>query len=162
MINHADTEQVTRLYSTANAQKILTLKLANMARTLQSIGDEVGVSREYVRQVLKYNYIPTNWDSRRGYPLATTCKYCNITLTLKYDKKKGCCATCRTDVRWKSIRKEVICPNCKKPFWMRKKDRRIQYSYPRDPFCSYSCSSKFHEIGYKYGFGAKHNKHLTV
>ena len=153
--NLKDLLQEPKVYESDNAKKILASKLANTKRTLQSIGTEVGVSREYVRQVLKYHSIDTTWDSRRGYALPVSCKYCDISISLKYDKKKGCCAICRKEKQWISVRKEVTCPQCKSLFWIRKKDRRVSYASPRDPFCSYSCASHFHDIGNKHGFGSK-------
>lgn len=49
--------QSGQMYKTENAKKIMTLKKANMARSLRDIGTEVGVSPEYVRQVFNYNGI---------------------------------------------------------------------------------------------------------
>ena len=138
-------------------EDVIGLKTDNPQMTLQEIGDRVGCTKERVKQILKKNGIGTSWAIKRGFDRADNCSQCNNEFDTIHYKLKGICRDCSNIEKSKdydAIRKLVTCPNCKTTFQIRKKDPRVIYAAPNDPFCSYRCSALYNKVGHKYGFGS--------
>ena len=145
--------------SVQKKENIIKLKTENPDRTLQSIGEEIGVSREYVRQILKEFEIDTSWESKGRIPLPNNCSSCDVDISIETNhyRKLALCKSCRDEQKYANVFRDVVCPNCKKVYSLRKSDRRIKISEKlngRDPFCSRSCASRYNDIGNKYGLPA--------
>jgi len=137
--------------------EILRLKTENNTITLQAIGDQVGCTKERVRQVLKKHAIGTSWEAKRGYARSTKCNQCSNVFDTIHFKLKGLCRECtmiKRNEAHDSIRKIAVCPKCTSEFQIRKKDPRVLHAAPNDPFCSYRCAALYNDVGTKYGFGA--------
>ena len=111
--------------------------------TLESIGEEIDVSREYVRQVLSAAGVETKKET-------PTCFGCGITLHPSKerpytDTKTGdrYCRSCRYDMVWGTY----TCAYCQKELIRRKSD--IRRSKPRYIFCDKTHQGKY--IGKHYG-----------
>jgi len=119
------------------------MKTENPGMTLESIGEEVDVSREYVRQVLAAAGV----DTKKETP---TCFGCGIALRPSVERpytdiKTGhrYCKTCRHDMVWG----KYSCAFCQKELIRRKSD--IRRTNPRYIFCDKQCQGKY--IGKHYG-----------
>ena len=138
-------------------EDVIALKTQHPKITLQEIGDKVGCTKERVRQILKKHGIGTSWETKRGFARPSHCSQCPNEFDTVHYKLKGICRECSNKEKAKgydAIRKMVTCPNCKTTFQIRKKDPRVIYAAPNDPFCSYRCSALYNKVGNKYGFGS--------
>ena len=144
MSQSVETTMKTR--KTTKKNKIISLKKRNPKRTLESIGNEIGVSREYIRQVLQEAGV----ESGKEQP---SCYECG---TLHYpskarpytDLKTGHrhCRTCRHNMVWGTY----SCKNCGVEVGRRKRD--ILRASPKYVFCCKTCQGQY--IGKTYGKGA--------
>lgn len=153
--------------------RVIQLKHETPTRTLQSIGDEVGVTRERVRQILKAEglnntYPPREYQSKRA-NLHNDCKTCGIELDIKayHSRRVAECIPCRQITKDKALYTHITCPHCNFEFKISKaylatRQRladRYHATYGKGntsdrPFCSRKCSALYHKAGISYGFGA--------
>ena len=141
----------------------VALKHADPLRTLQSIGDALGVSRERVRQLLKAEgldktYPVREYVSKRA-GLHNSCNQCEIELMPNdyTGRRQALCKKCRLEVRHKANYTTVKCPHCAVTWDMRTKelqtrlDRKKAYATINNlvnatyqPFCSRKCTAQYH------------------
>ena len=129
---------------TTRKETIILLKKQNMHLTLQEIGDQVGCTRERVRQILVEHNIDTSWEGKRGYKIKTECSQCNGAFDSAHYKSLGICRKCMAKVKHKkflSIRSQIKCPSFGKKFLLRKKDPRQQF---KKNFCSHECRAAYY------------------
>ena len=119
---------------------IIMARLANPGATLEGIGHDVGVSREYVRQVLKQAGLPTVSDKRRQpLKLCLTCgKRLNSKNKTNYCQKhlKDGIPACpqghpynKKNTRWEGQRR--ICRVCKRIYARRHRaEHKLAQSSP--------------------------------
>ena len=118
-------------------------------RTLQSIGDEFGVTRERIRQLLNKHGL-ANVPARQKPDLRNDCKFCNFPVNAKrygasgtiYPKTHDLCRKAYNSTLWVTI----PCSNCQTNIRIRKKERdqRLNIRKMEDHiFCSHSCSTKY-------------------
>ena len=155
--------------------QIVNLKHADPTRTLQSIGEEVGVTRERVRQILKLEGLnavyPTKEYQALRANLALYCTQCNVEIPTKdyTSRTQGLCFEHRTLKKHQEIYETVQCPQCQKTWSMRRKElrtRRVRkHAYkndptaPAQPFCSKKCTAQYYQVGIAYGFGSEKDYH---
>ena len=161
-------------------ERIVVLKHENPLRTLASIGHEVGITRERVRQILneqglQYVYPAKKIVSQRS-GRHTTCVICNVDIPSQEasHRKTGYCSNCSELKRvedYNNRRINLICEACDKPFSMlksayhwrveRKREymERVNRVVEETPVaCSYTCSATLREFGVRVG---KANTKLT-
>ena len=158
--------------------RVVELKHENPTRTLQSLGDEVGVTRERVRQILKSEgltdkYPPREYQSKRA-QLHDSCKSCGVHLMINDypSRKRSECVPCRTESKDKMLNTYITCLNCSTEFKISKAylatRQRIVSAYHRErgkghtsdrPFCSRQCAAGYHKLGKAYGFGSPEHAH---
>ena len=119
----------------------------NEYRTLQSIGNEVGVTRERVRQLLiKYGLVDV--PVRQKPDVRKICKHCknpvepirNISYrSFKYPASHQKCKDLWNVNKWT----EVKCTNCQTPIKILKADARFRRRIKDWLFCSYKCSATY-------------------
>ena len=133
---------------------IISLKTSNPQKTLESIGEETGVSREYVRQVLQEAGV----ESSKVQP---SCHECGTFLypskARPYtDLKTGhrYCRACRHGMVWGTY----SCKNCEKDVVRRKRD--ILRANPKYVFCNKYCQGQY--IGKNYGKGSTRKAYRTA
>jgi len=133
---------------------IITRKKTHPKKTLESIGEETGVSREYVRQVLQEAGV----ESGKVQP---SCHECGTFLYPSkvrpyVDLKTGhrYCRTCRYGMVWGTY----SCKNCKKDVIRRKRD--ILRANPKYVFCDKTCQGQY--IGKNYGKGSTRKAYRTA
>lgn len=111
------------------------------------IAEELGISRERVRQLLTKLNLPTSWETE-PFP---TCAQCGIQFTYRPgEKSSGLCKDCFMA----SKRSIIICFQCRKSFLLRTKDYtyRIRVRKYEHTFCSKQCWGAY--AGRTYGFSA--------
>jgi hypothetical protein len=86
---------------------IIKIRDNNPCATLQNIGDKVGCSREYVRQVLSKNEKPT-----KHWVKTYQCNQCGK--VTRY--KKFCSRECQAEYTKAHRMVECVCDQCGKPF----------------------------------------------
>ena len=126
--------------------QILELKKQNPKRTLEAIGNEVGLSRQRVHQVLTGEGI----DTHKDHP---TCDGCGI--VLQPSKKRPYidtngnrhCATCRDQM----VYGIYICTDCGST--VRRRRKSILRTKPKYIFCDKKCQG--HYLGVNYGRKSK-------
>ena len=113
---------------------IINLRKNNPKYTLQRIGNETCVSREYVRQILKKNHLPT----KHTLPLRI-CPICGldgVKYGLKYHKE--CYHNAHTKI--------LQCSSCGKQFERNLADAHRNLKYPNKGkivFCSKECHGRY-------------------
>ena len=125
---------------TISSDKIIALRWTNPCLTLQAIGDQVGVSRERVRQILKRTGLPT-----KHYKQTYTCIVCRNIIT-HCGNKYFCSQKCRM----KYHRIPVECNYCGKIIKRRISEilhysDKIQRNYS---YCNRTCFGKW--LGYNH------------
>ena len=125
--------------------QIIKMKTADPDMTLESIGREVGVSRERVRQVLSKEGIKTSKDD-------PTCADCGVILRPSVIKpytdpktNKRYCKSCRNTMVFGIYQ----CHTCGKEVKRRKK--QIRNRQQKHVFCNKTCLGKY--IGTHYARG---------
>ena len=162
-------------------KRSVALKHENPLRTLKSIADEVGVTRQRVDQILKKmklneQYPASTIAAKRGnkYEYCIECgknlygpeshRVSNPTDA----RKRGMCSSCfniAKENKKQALRTTVNCPTCDKEIIIRKKELKIRNRHvqnyvsvetnrPNVPFCSRKCINAYYTPGIKYGFGA--------
>jgi len=154
-------------------ERVIQLKHETPTRTLQSIGNEVGITRERVRQILKAEglnnvYPPREYQSKRA-NLYDSCKTCGIDLDISayHSRRVAECIPCRQITKDKALYTHNTCPHCNVEFKISKAylatRQRLADTYHLTygkghtsdrPFCSRKCSALYHKAGIKYGFGS--------
>lgn len=86
--------------------KVLELLGGNPTLPYSIVAEEVGVTRERVRQIAQRNGYP----SRKGKPKSKICPVCKNTY---YSRRLHCSRTCAYKAKRKRV--VVICHNCRKP-----------------------------------------------
>tara|TARA_Y100000593_G_scaffold40770_1_gene78400 strand:- start:3174 stop:4052 length:879 start_codon:yes stop_codon:yes gene_type:complete len=145
--------------------KIIQLKHEDPTRTLQSIADEVGCTRERVRQVLNKHGLNTQYPVddmvAKRHQTFRNCIQCDKWLPASTTgRKDGICFECRTARRLAKKYSKFICDYCKKPLILsvseysrrlrgkRKYADKIQSTAPLTGVtCSYSCATRQRGFG---------------
>tara|TARA_B100000029_G_scaffold494237_1_gene557707 strand:+ start:235 stop:810 length:576 start_codon:yes stop_codon:yes gene_type:complete len=128
-------------------------------RTLQSIGDEFGVTRERVRQLLnKYNL--TQAPARQIPDKRKTCAYCTTIVEPIAAKTggnpkiyPGAHASCSREYR-DNLWATIPCNQCNTDIRIRKSDARLKRRKMEYLFCGHRCSAKYRIENETDDFGA--------
>jgi len=117
---------------------IIQYRQENPMLTLQAIGNNFNVSREYIYKVLKDNNIPTKGVRRKK---SRSCKGCE---TLHYKRNQFCSPECR----FTYTHIEVHCAFCHVPFYRTRQiiDKNMRRGYNRI-YCSRSCLARGRKDG---------------
>lgn len=154
-------------------ERTVQLKHELPTRTLQSIGDEVGITRERVRQILKEEglskmYPPREYQAKRA-NLHSECASCGVHLEIhEYSaRRKAKCNNCRDEEKDRLLNTHSKCPECgiilkhSKAYLATRQRRAKAYhdnigkgNISEKPFCSRKCSARYHKLGINFGFGA--------
>lgn len=132
-----------RLYSQKSI-KAVELRLEHSDWSLQRIGDEVGISREAVRQALERGSVPTAGIHKSKYE--HNCPVCGILTSKRSGRKKEAQAYCSKACFSKDHRVTVTCAQCSTQFSMVKGQARRYKLH----FCNSECKGRY--IGIHYGF----------
>ena len=156
--------------------KMIQLKHEDPTRTLQSIADEVGCTRERVRQVLNKHGLnkqyPVDDMVAKRNKTFRNCTECNKWLpSTTTGRKDGICFECRTARRLAKKYSKFICPQCGDEFIMREREyywrqvRKQQYidkigsSKEVTPVtCSYTCATRLRKFGETDVWGSERHK----
>jgi hypothetical protein len=123
----------------------------NEYRTLQSVGDEFGVTRERVRQLLIKHRL-SDVPSRQKPDRRKICRHCNNRVEMRYfispttRKKDKLYPASHQECRDKwSVNNwtEVQCTNCQMPIELRKSDARFRRRIKDWLFCSKKCATTY-------------------
>lgn len=133
------------------AQKMLNVVFAINGEkipsgTLTAIGDEIGLTRERVRQLMKQDkrFIPLHGRDR-------FCPYCGIKFNKGDPRMTYCSIRCRKLFHFYKYHTLGICEECGLGFL-----NPTNRSHIHKGFCDKICFGK--HIGKKYGWGAKNYK----
>jgi len=96
-------------------EKVKSLRYEHPDWTLGAIGREIGVSREWVRQILSSESLPTRASKERP-----KCLYCGNPLQ---GRKRYCSEECKKNFRWVTL----TCSFCGKEFRRSRRDARLSY-----------------------------------
>ena len=108
----------------------LTAALGTEYKSLQEVGDILGITRERVRQLVNKRGITRVPRPAKTYPI---CKVCNQPNLAKFNKN-----TFQTHQACTKI--ILTCPQCDNEFSLRRSDRRVTGQVKQDRiFCSRSC-----------------------
>ena len=127
-------------------------------RTLQSIGDEFGVTRERIRQLIVQHGLQ-NASGRIKPDSRPTCKECG--LKINGNKGRSFHSSCYEKYVWATL----SCAQCNKEFKLRKKDLKRRQERRSDWtkntfFCSRECYGSY--WGTRFGFGASISKSWPI
>lgn len=125
---------------------LVALLDSNPNRTLQSLGDALGLTRERVRQLINQHNLRR--VSPRAISQTIKCQDCPKTIKA-YDlpkSRKDLPYVCRSCHKARN-QITVVCENCNKHF-----KRARYYQRSKLAWCSRRCQGKY--IGRTYGFGA--------
>lgn len=150
--------------------QVVALKHSDPTRTLQSIGDELGVSRERIRQILKAEglndkYPVKEYRAKRA-NLFNSCSECGVDIiTSDYaGRRRALCRPCRKLADYNAVYTKVECPQCSTTWGMRTKELQQRLMQKKEyskrgtgtlaknvppayqPFCSRKCTALY------YGF----------
>ena len=127
----------------ANKQRVLDIRKKDPLRKAIDIAQEVGISRERVRQLLNELGLPTNLKNPKKIYL---CSGCGRSI-LYTQRRTMLCAICKI----KSNYQLVTCQGCGEQFPRRncvvRTSKKRGYEHV---FCSYSCNGKHNAA--QYGF----------
>lgn len=136
--------------SEERANKVIAIRQSNPCATLQLIGDQVGLTRERVRQILSGAKLPTvGYVERKIYH----CMNCGKeTPNLKF-----CSMKCRSEYTWV----EAACDECGKLFPITQSAliTRLNRNRSNKIRCSRHCNGKW--LSREYGF-AVHPSHIRL
>ena len=158
--------------------EMIRLKHENPTRTLQSIADELGCTRERVRQIFKRHGLDKQYPvdkilSERNNTYRN-CKECNTYIPTdkgtRY-RRLGICYDCNTAKRLAKKYSKFICPQCGNEFTMREREyywrqvRKQQYidktgngKEVTPVTCSYTCSTLIRKFGETDGWGSQRHR----
>ena len=118
--------------------------------TLQQIGDEFGIGRERVRQVLNLESVETR--SLQRLTTGKKCQRCGDIISER--QRKDYCSKCRYELH----HVQIVCDQCGKLFWRKASlvlvypNRKMEHNHF---FCDRVCFGKW--TGKKNGFGKNPN-----
>ena len=124
-------------------------------RTLKAIANDLGVSKERVRQVLKERAL-THIPSRRKPDRRKNCAHCNKKVEATRDsKRKGyyrvhCSDSCRYNEGYVFV---DDCSWCKEPVILLKTDPRIRRNSSGHWYCNHHCFGKYASRNYGWAKG---------
>jgi hypothetical protein len=131
---------------TGSRELVIKKRELNPCATIQQIGDEFGISRERVRQILASENLPTrHWVQRRF-----ICNNCGMTFTRARNKSRiFCSAKCKKEYYHATLRCDACGQLYSIPYFLVQGCIRLgcQHFY-----CSASCSKR--TIGKEFGFAA--------
>ena len=115
-------------------------------RTLQSIGDEFGLTRERIRQLINENNLRSA-PARQIPDRRKNCRYCGELVSptktpnsgIQYYNYHKLCSKEHHESLWLNI----PCSQCNTDIRIRKSDRRLKVRKQDYLFCSYRCSAKY-------------------
>jgi len=122
---------------------IMQLRLDNPTMTLEEMGQQVGLTRERIRQILKHNNVPTRAISK--YP-QRKCANCQKPLTntqgsmLHVRASSPAISYCNTQCRQSKLYDYYPCDYCGRLVWKRKKEYKHLKTLSQTFHCSHSCS----------------------
>ena len=122
-------------------------------RTLQAIANDLGVTRERVRQILKERAL-THIPSRRKPDKRKNCAHCSEKINVGRDgySRIYCSESCRYSQMYVFVDN---CAWCSKPIILRKKDARIRRNISGLFYCNHHCFGKY--ASRHYGFAKDQN-----
>jgi len=122
-------------------------------RTLQAIANDLGVTRERVRQILKERAL-THIPSRRKPDRRKTCPHCSKKVEIKTgDKPRTYCSeSCKYNQIYTFVDN---CAWCSEPVILSKKDPRIRRNISGLFYCNHHCFGKY--ASRHYGFAKDQN-----
>tara|TARA_R110002020_G_C15760174_1_gene727030 strand:- start:40 stop:519 length:480 start_codon:yes stop_codon:yes gene_type:complete len=131
-------------------------------RTLQSIGDEFGLTRERIRQLINENNLRTA-PARQKPDRRKSCRYCGELVSSTKTPKSGMQyhnshKLCRKE-HHESLWLTIPCSHCDKDIQIRKSDRRLKSRKMDYLFCNHRCAAKYrieHETD-RWGIWSKSN-----
>ena len=117
---------------------IIKYRQENPMLTLQDIGNNFKVSRQYIHKVLKNNNIPTKGVRRKK---SRKCKFCS---SLQYKRNQYCSPECR----FKYTHIQVHCAFCHIAFYRTRQilTKNMKRGYNRI-YCSRSCLARGRKDG---------------
>ncbi len=125
-------------------------------RTLKAIANDLGVSKERVRQVLKERAL-TRIPSRRKPDIRKNCAHCSEKIDVKnyrYTKSRMYCSeSCKCNQMYTFVDN---CAWCSKPVILSKRSPRIRRNTSGLWYCNKHCFGKY--IGKNYGFTKSQKK----
>ena len=135
----------------------------NPYRTLQSIGNELGFTRERIRQIINRHNItyPDNLINRYRPDPKLYCPVCSKVTHKKTIMRNNMCGACKVE----SKRIQGVCMECGKHIHLTSKQSRAKRANARPKnvninhiFCGVSCASKY--VGKHYGFHTDYQERL--
>ena len=123
--------------------KIIVKRLYDPYATLQSIGDSVNTTREYVRQVLKKHRLPTRHVMTKEQRSRLFCPKCGR----PKNPQAKLCAKCYHNEIWTTI----ACDECAIEFPIRVKD--LKYRREVRGYKHIWCSKKCHGAWFAKNYG---------
>ena len=134
-------------------ESIVQLKKENPHLTLELIGEETGVSREYVRQVLSDAGVATGKTQPSCYGCGTLLYPSKNRPYMDLQTGHRYCRACRHDMVWGTY----SCHNCQKDVIRRKRD--VLRATPKYIFCDKTCQGQY--IGKHFGRKSGSGKFTT-
>jgi len=122
---------------------ILQLRRDNPTMTLEAIGQQVGLTRERIRQILKKNHVPTRATSK--FP-QRKCANCQKPLVDTHGHRMYVRSSspaksyCNTQCRQAKLYDYYSCDYCGKLVWKRKKEYKHLKTLSQTFHCSHRCS----------------------
>jgi hypothetical protein len=138
-VEHGDTLPLMSI-----RESVIKERLVNPSATLKQIGDKHGVTKEWVRQILAAENLPTrHWPVR--YYICNNCHKCFI--KNRNSSILFCSAKCRKKYYYATIRCEICGTRFTKPYHVLIKGLRNGQEHF---FCSSECRGRM--VGLNYGF----------
>jgi len=128
-------------------QQIIELKKKNPVLRTSDIARLVGVSREWVRRVLKQEGLPTTL-TKAGDVSVRLCARCGKAISRA--GKTGLCLSCYNHNVSMASKVKLVCAVCGKEFYRRRS--LVGKTKTGTYYCSRTCWSKV--LGRRFGFGA--------
>ena len=125
--------------TTSNRVMIVQLRKEHPNMTLQEMGEQIGISRERVRQILVSENLSTRSIKeveRRTFKPLPRCESCN--LPTKAHNRKYCSSGCRFPGGWTTF----ACYRCGKENTIETSQYKKRAKYYNHMHCSKSCSTK--------------------
>ncbi len=129
--------------------RIKELIAENPVQTLLALGNQLGISRERVRQICKNEGLDRQSPySKRQRPFCTNCAK-----PLDYRNVYGLCSKHHQEKRFVASRVNFDCENCGKRFQRGKSEAYRKTRPTAIRWCSKKCQGKW--LAQHYGFGAR-------
>ena len=122
-------------------------------KTLQTLGDELGVTKEGVRQLIKRHNLEDT-PSRQRPDSRKLCSHCNELVDPRpgehrYPNYHKSCSVEYGETLWETI----PCSQCETDIRIKKTDRRLKVRQKDYLFCSYRCSTLYRIANQTDNFG---------